>query len=370
MKRRYRSFISDIVIVVAGIVGLATAIEAKKHLGGNVIVFDPYGEANEFGASGDGLRLFRTSYYENPAYVPLLLKSMSNWKQLDPKVYCPVGGFYAGPPDCELIAGAIESANLHGLPHEVLSIEQSRDRFPVGNLPSNYIGFFEPQAGYVLAARATRAMAQLARSMGIKIIRDRVLGFERDTHWWFVRGEKAGVESAEVIVAAGAETSNLVPRLKPYLRAEPHVVAWMGKSDDRWDSMPGFGIMNEDGEMLYGFPSVDKDPGVKIGGHHKFSSGDHDSQVAGLQRLAGKYLTGLTPETLSTKTCTYDMSPDGHFMIGKIDRRFSVACGFSGHGFKFGSVIGEVVWQAHTTGLPKDLSFLDVNRFTSTSGLT
>ncbi len=357
-------------MIGAGIVGLATAIEAAKNCTGRVICLDPFGEANAYGASGDGMRLFRVSYFEHPSYVPLLQESIPAWNELGADLYQPVGGFYAGPPDSELIAGAIQSANQHHLPHEVLTRQESMRRYPMFNLPEDYIGFFEPQAGFIRAAKATRAMAAKARSLGVQIIWDKVISLQPDFPRWLVGGQKTFIETGLVIVAAGAASSEILPRLRQHLRPETHLLTWFESDDEAWKEAPGFGIMNSEGEMLYGFPAVDKVPGVKIGGHHQFSSGDVGTQEEGLRRLASQHLNGLSETILSTKTCVYDMSPDGHFIIGKIDRAMIVACGFSGHGFKFGSVIGKVVWEAATNGLPKHLSFLDVKRFTSTSGLT
>jgi glycine/D-amino acid oxidase-like deaminating enzyme len=50
-------------------------------------------------------------------------------------------------------------------------------------------------------------------------------------------------------------------------------------------------------------------------------------------------------------------------MFGEVEPGLSVACGFSGHGYKFGPVLGELAWQAATDGLPKELSFLNVHRY-------
>jgi len=171
------------------------------------------------------------------------------------------------------------------------------------------------------------------------------------------------VVTDQVIVASGNETGTLVPSVAPYLSRQTHLLLWLDASTG-WEGIPGFGIMNEGGEMLYGFPSVDDVPGVKVGGHHQFSSGSLADQESGLLALTSRFMPSLSSSILSKRACDYDMSPDGNFMIGRIEPGLSVACGFSGHGFKFGSVIGDIVWQAAATGLPDKLSFLDVIRFT------
>jgi glycine/D-amino acid oxidase-like deaminating enzyme len=101
---------------------------------------------------------------------------------------------------------------------------------------------------------------------------------------------------------------------------------------------------------------------VKIGGHHEFSSESLEGQENRLKQLAAKYLPSLSGEVLSRKSCHYDMSRDGNFIFGEVEPGLSVACGFSGHGFKFGPVLGELAWHAAIGDLPDELSFLSVKR--------
>jgi sarcosine oxidase len=353
----------DLIIIGAGVTGLSTALVALKSGVESVVCIDQYGIANPIGASGDGLRLFRLSYFEHPAYVPLLRKAIDRWQALGDSFYFPVGGFYAGPLKSELVQGSLESATRHKIPHDIMPAETARKQFPQFNLPSDYVAFIEPEGGYIRAEAGTIAIGQAARALGLEMIEAKVQGITSRGEQWTVECGDFSINAEQVIVAAGYQTGSLVPKLKPFLKREDHLLLWLKDSNHTYDQGPGFGIMNELGEMLYGFPAVDDVPGVKIGGHHQFSSGSIDEQSERLRVLSSTYLPQLTGPVDSLKICPYDMSPDGHFMFGEVEPGLSVACGLSGHGFKFGPVLGELAYAAANEGLAEELAFLSVNRY-------
>jgi sarcosine oxidase len=355
----------DLIIVGAGVVGLSTALAGIGRCE-RVLVIDTHGPANSFGASGDGLRLFRLSYFEHAGYVPLLREAIEQWKVLGDGLYVPAGGFYAGPASSELVLGSLASAMEHEIDHQVLTAAESNDQFPRFRLPHDYVGFFESEGGYVRSAEATAAIYRKASDAGVSFATDKVLGLSPIGDRWSVQGERATYLGSRVVVAAGNATGELVPQVAPFLSRETHLLVW---HEADWKDLPGFGIMNETGEMLYGFPAVDQVPGVKVGGHHRFSSSSLAEQEKGLAALTERFMPSLSPNILSRKTCDYDVSPDGHFMIGDVEPNLVVACGFSGHGYKFGSIIGDIVHDTFYC-IPHELSFLDVSRFISTSEST
>ena len=358
----------DVVVIGAGVVGLSTAIQAALEVLDRVVCLDMHGVANSVGASGDGLRLFRLSYFEHAAYVPLLREAIEKWKGLGDDLYVPAGGLYAGPPESLLVTGSLESAMLHDIEYEILNSQDVSKRFPQFSLPHGYLGFLETEGGYIRSKRATMTLAKRAESLGVQIVQEKAMQIQSYGSKWMVLCENGHYIADRVMVCAGAATAELVPGLAPYLTREPHLVIWMDSPD--WTELPGFGIMNEAEEMLYGFPAVDAVPGVKVGGHHNFSHGSASDQQRGIQDLTARFMPKLSPKVVARRQCDYDMSPDGHFMIGELEQGLTVACGFSGHGFKFGSVIGELVCHSAFDCLEDQLSFLDVNRFTSKSGLT
>ncbi len=358
----------DLIIIGAGIVGLSTAVEAAYQMPGKILCIDTHGVANSTGASGDGLRLFRLSYFEHGSYVPLLREAIESWNSLGEDLYVPVGGLYAGPADSVLVMGSLESALHHDIEHLLLTSSEVKKRYPQFDLPHEFVGFLEAEGGYLRAAKATRAMAAKAERLGVEVRVDRALGINPVGERWQVTTENSVCLCDQLVVAAGAATGDLIPKIGRYLSREAHLVAWFDTPE--WSDLPGFGIMNEDEEMLYGFPAVDDYPGVKVGGHHRFSKNTLGQQEQGLVELTRRFMPNLSSSITHRRTCDYDVSPDGHFMIGRLEMGLTVACGFSGHGFKFGSMIGRVILDSCMGEFEDDLSFLDVSRFTSTSGLT
>jgi glycine/D-amino acid oxidase-like deaminating enzyme len=344
------------IIIGAGIVGLSTALSAAKA-GYKVAIVDPFGINSLSNASTDESRLFRISYFENPAYVPLLIRAREEWMSLGKDLYVECGGFYAGPLDSELVDCSQRSAIENNLDFELFSQPEAQKRFPFFHLPDHFWAMYEPQAGYVRSLRATHTVAALAIEWGVQFVNNQVLGIEPKNEGWIVNAQDQNLFGNRIIVCSGIATSSLVPALSPFLVPEPHLLRWLvpdGSID--WTAAPGFGIMNEQNQMLYGFPGNAGIPGVKVGGHQ---SVDLDAQ----QFLCKQHLRGLTTQICATRSCTYDMSPDGHFILGEVESGLSVACGFSGHGFKFGSVIGDLVLQAADNNLPKELQFLSISRY-------
>ena len=130
----------------------------------------------------------------------------------------------------------------------------------------------------------------------------------------------------------------------------------------------------------YGFPSLDtktfgEPAGLKLAHHFPFQVTDPDhvnrqtteEDLENVKYCLNKYLPGVFDSFLSTKICLYGNSPDENFIIDKLpgyEENVSIACGFSGHGFKFASVIGEILADLAIngkTGLPID--FLKATRF-------
>lgn len=348
----------DVLVIGGGVVGLSTAMAAAKSGLSRVAIVDPLDAANGVWASGDESRLFRLSYFEHPGYVPLLRRAIEGWHSLGPDLLVQCGNLYGGSVDSQLVAGSLAAAREHDLTFDLLTPEVVAERYPQFAISGDEVGYFEAEGGYVRAREATMVMAAKAAELGIEWIHEQAEEIEPSGANWSVGSHTA----ARVIVAAAHRTSNLVKALKPFLTSRVHFVYWL-ESRASTEGGPGFGFMNEAGEMLYGFPSMGEGLGIKVGGHCEVAAGSWDEQLATITGLTSRYLPAAGQTVLQSRSCFYDNSPDGNFMIGEVEPGLSVACGFSGHGYKFGSVIGDVVWQAANSNLPKELSFLDVRRY-------
>ncbi len=178
-----------------------------------------------------------------------------------------------------------------------------------------------------------------------------------------------------VVVCSGAWLDEL--NLGIPIEVERNVQHWFAASDERFaiGRCPAFLIDRDDyPHMLYGFP--DYGEGVKAAFHGSDQMTGarhldrlvHESDIEPVRAALGLALPGAAGAYLRGKACMYALSPDRHFVISPHprDARIIVAGGFSGHGFKFVPVVGEIVSMMVAGERPAyDLEFLSASRFTA-----
>jgi sarcosine oxidase len=188
--------------------------------------------------------------------------------------------------------------------------------------------------------------------------------------------DRGTVEAERLVVTAGAWSED-VARLPPgSVRAVRQVLAWFQPTQPELftpERMPVFNLIL-DGEHFYGFPSYGI-PGVKFGRYERQGeSGDPDgiSRVptigdeTRLRELASRYLPEGAGPTVALKTCLFELSPDEHFLVDRHpeSENVVVGAGFSGHGFKFCSVIGEILADLALDGTTRhDIDLFRLSRF-------
>src|SRR5215475_13605816 len=122
-------------VIVIGLGGMGSA--AARHLaprGQRVLGLEKFTPAHDKGSSHGGSRIIRQSYFEDPAYVPLLLRAYELWEQLAKdtglEVYRMTGGLFIGQPDALTVAGSQRASQEWDLPYEMLDAAEIRRRFP------------------------------------------------------------------------------------------------------------------------------------------------------------------------------------------------------------------------------------------------
>src|SRR6266516_1746333 len=124
----------DVIVVGLGAMGSATAYHlSKQHT--KVLGLEAFIPAHDKGSSHGESRIIRKAYYEDPAYVPLVLRAYELWNDLEARantrLLIRTGGLMVGYEGCEILDGSLRSARVHGLAHEMLSATEIRRRFPV-----------------------------------------------------------------------------------------------------------------------------------------------------------------------------------------------------------------------------------------------
>jgi sarcosine oxidase len=348
--------------IVVGVGGMGSA--AAYHLadrGLDVLGLERYDVPHAQGSSHGYTRIIRLAYYEHPSYVPLLRSAYEEWDALGDdygeQLVHQTGSVAVGPPDSDIFEGARRSCREHDLEHDVLTAAELNDRFPGYDVPEDFRAVFQPDGGFLVPETCIVAHVEGAHDRGAEIhARTRVRDWTPlDDGGVAVSTENATYEADSLVVAAGAWTGKLLPELDPVLEPERQVLGWFQPgSPDRFapDSFPVFSMRCEEG-YFYGFPRHEV-PGFKVGKyHHRHESVDPDEMnrepTPTDERILREYVEGYFADadgpTMRLETCLFTNTPDERFVIDTHPEypQVVVAGGFSGHGFKFSSVVGSVV---------------------------
>lgn len=350
-------------VVVAGAGGMGTA--AAAHLarrGAGVLALDRFPVGHARGSSHGQTRLIRLAYFEHPDYVPLLRRSRELWRALErdtgSALFAETGLVSAGPPDGDVVAGVLRSADRHGLDVERLTATQAADRWPAFALPAHWAAVFEAQAGWLAVEACVAAHATFARAHGATFehgaaVRDwRVVGNDV-----IVETEREAVSAGRLVLCPGPWASDLLHLAEPTFTVLRKSLFWYDPAAGSLGSaaaaaLPCFAFDTPTG-FFYGFPAI-AGRGIKVAEHtggrsvadplHVDRRIDPDDQSR-IEGWLAAHLPGAGLRRTAHEVCLYTMSPDGHFVVGlhPAHPQVAIAAGFSGHGFKFASLIGEVL---------------------------
>lgn len=371
----------DVIVVGVGAMGAAACCELARR-GTRVLGLDQFGIAHDRGSSHGLSRMIRLAYYEHADYVPLLRRAYDRWIELEQlsgqAILHITGGLFMGPRDSDLVSRSATSARAHGLPHELLDDQEIGRRYPQFKLPDDFIGLYEPATGFLAPERAITALARLAMSRGAEIH-----GHEPARAWQSgergisVTTDRSTYHADHLVVCGGAWSARLLRDLGIELKVTRQILGWVWPREPaafRLGALPCWGIDRPDGSLYYGFPMSDDDPGLKCAHHAHGPITDPDrvdrepvrDDEAIIQSIVGTFLPRAAGSIVSLRVCLYTNSPDSHFIVGHHpnDSRVTLACGFSGHGFKFASVMGEVLADLATLGTTsRPVGFLSPERF-------
>lgn len=347
--------------IVAGVGGMGSA--AAHHLarrGASVLGIEQFDIPHELGSSHGVSRIIRLAYAEHPDYVPLLRRSYELWRELESeageRLLYTTGGIDAGARKSETVTGSLRACAIHRLPHELLDAKALRARFPGYRLPRTMVGVHQPDAGFLLPERCIVAHVTAAQRGGAEVhARERVTRWRVERNRVIVETDRATYKARKLVITAGPWARTLVPMLKPLAVPERQVLLWAQPRRPELFSIDAFPIFNMETPegRFYGFP-IHSVPGFKIGKyHHRHERVNpdtmdrecHAEDEAVLRDGIRKYFPDADGPTMAMKTCLFTNSPDEHFILDLHPQhpQVAIAAGFSGHGFKFCSVVGEIM---------------------------
>jgi sarcosine oxidase len=375
------------IVIGVGSMGSAACFHLSQR-NQKVLGLEQFTSPHEKGAHGAHTRIIRKAYFEHPDYVPLLEKAYANWHLIEQmsgeQLYVPTGLLYAGPPGNYLLQRIREAAQQYQISLEEWDSAELKQRFPQFTLPANAEIMFEPEAGFLYPDKAIEVMIALSIRSGATILQKTpVLSWEANSDGVSVITADATFTADKLIITAGPWAGTVIPGAQQHLQITQQTLAWYAPPAEVAQNAEQFPcwLIAEEGVpgAYYGFPSLPNHgpKGWKIAHHHagKPTLPDETNRMIDKNELTtlGKFMQqyfGVADDGLiATKTCLYSNSPDEHFVIDLLPRnhqRVSVAWGFSGHGFKFTSVVGEILADLCMYGkTPLRAQFLQADRLSA-----
>jgi sarcosine oxidase len=372
----------DVIVVGLGAMGSAALYQLSRR-GQRVLGLEAFAPGHRLGSSHGESRVIRLAYFEHPSYVPLLRRAYELWADLEREsgeaLLQITGGLMIGTPESELVSGARASAEQHGLEYELHDADETRRRYPAFAPVADEVALWEPHAGFLRPERCIETHIRLAQQAGART------RYEEPVRSWRATAEgvqlttDTGQYTADrAVFTCGARIAQVLGEHIAPVRAERVPLFWLEPlAPDLFgsDRMPIYLWEMASGEHFYGFPHAEW-PGVKVARHHSGDFVDPDSvdrtvnaeDERRLRSALDQRMPALNGRVLSSLVCLYENSPDRHFIIDLVPDHPNVVFGggFSGHGFKFASVVGEILADLATTGqATPHADFLRLRKFMS-----
>jgi len=374
----------DAIVIGLGAMGSATVYQLASH-GIKVLGLEKFSLNHINGSSHGKTRIIRTSYFHNSFYVPLVKRAFELWSNTQAEsgrnLIKMTGALLYGLPDSTLITGGVTSSKKYNLPYEILDSRTAATRFPAFKADDEEVAFYEEGAGILFPEECIQAHTILAEKSGAK------LHFNEPVTRWDIQNGRAEVRTVNetytancLVLSPGAWLTALVPELRLPLQTERQTVFWFEPQRNKEifspSRMPVY-VWQMKGEKYYYYGVPDVGDGVK-------AAKDHDGELTSpdqvrrevtredevpVRQFLKRHIPSVDGSPDSSTTCLYTNTPDGHFIIDfhPNHRNVIIVSACSGHGFKFSSVIGEVVREMVEDGESKlDISLFKVNRFKNT----
>lgn len=390
----------DVVVVGAGVMGSATAYQVAKR-GHSVLLIEQFDFLHKRGSSHGETRTIRVTYSQD--YFTFMMKeALQLWEEAQQEVgymvHTQTPQLDMGAPDNKSLQSMISSCKKHGFDVEVLKSTEVSARFPVMELPEQWISVVTSQGGVIHAAKAVAMFQHLAAKHGAEI-RDRtkVTKVAPDGEGVLVTTSEGSVVGRKCVLAAGAWTSKLVKDISGLeLPVQPlhTTIAYWQIEDTALDAFnassgfPSFSSYNE--PHIYGNASIELPGLLKVNLLSGYNC-DPDTRalvpdMESMKQVVGPWLAAhfkgkiRSDAPVVAEACMFSMTPDENFILDFLpikdqpansceSRSVVVAAGFSGHGLKFAPLVGRVMadlcLKESCDGVP--LEHFSISRFSKES---
>lgn len=371
----------DAIVLGVGGVG-SSALDHLARRGLRVVGLDRFETAHARGSSHGQTRLIRQAYFEHPDYVPLLKRAYTLWEELEARsgqtLYRESGVLQVGPRSGRVIDGVLTSARQHQLAVDELTPREVTERFPGFVCPDSLTAVLERRAGFLYVEDAIKAATALALQAGAELrTGESVKSWSASPGRVEVETDREVYTASHLVITAGSWASDFLGDLGVRFEVLRKSLYWFETDSPCYHvdhGAPGFIIETPAGNF-YGFPQIDA-AGLKVAEHTggypvaeplSYDRTEHAEETQRVQEFLAGYLPQVSHRKSRFDVCLYTLSPDRNFVIDRHPEypQVSFAAGLSGHGFKFASVLGEVLADL-SLGLPTSapVDFLSSRRAT------
>ncbi len=336
-----------VTVVGAGAFGGWTALYLLRS-GIKVTLIDAWGSGNSRSSSGDETRVIRSTYGANEFYFDLNVRALELWKEHEKiwnrQVFFNTGVLWLCHNErCSIVDDSIPYSKKHKMEYEYVSKADLEKRFTVVNPDDIHHGYFDPYGGYLKARESTQLVQETFVKEGGTYINARVSPNEK-------------LPGDTIIYACGSWLGTMFPKeignRITCSRQEAYYFGVPADSAKAFDEFPVW-VDADDKDHYYGIPG-NANRGFKVGVDRRGKSfdptnGDHILDVEVLAHARGfleHRFPGLKGAPLvESRVCPYENSPDGNFIFEQHPEKENVwfLGGGSGHGFKHGPALGELV---------------------------
>lgn len=360
----------DVIVVGIGGMGSATLFQCAQ-LGLRTLGLEQFDIPHSLGSSHGQTRIIRKPYFESLEYVPLLERAYILWDALQSRtaeeLFLRNGSIDAGWEDCQTVQGSLKACREYSLRHELLDARSLGLKYPGYSLEPGMVAVYQEEGGLLVPELCVEKYVAWSVELGAEVHKH-----ERVTHWeadlshvkvWTTQGTYT---ARFLAITAGPWARDLLPELFTLAVPERQVVIWTEVSEPDLFVPARFPVFNlqashDYSERYYGFPIYGDPRGFKIGMYHypgqkgapqEISREPTEAEDEPIRRAISRFFPKADGRTLARQECFFTCTPDEHFILDLHPNHESVAiaAGFSGHGFKFCSVVGEILTDLLTKG--------------------
>ncbi|MGA2356352.1 MAG: FAD-dependent oxidoreductase [Terriglobales bacterium] len=363
-----------IAVIGAGAFGGWTALYLLRG-GARVTLVDAWGPGNSRASSGGETRIMRGAYGPNQPYTQLAARALELWKDHERawrrQFFFPIGVLWMVEGDGAFEHGSLPLLRDAGIPFEELGVKELARRWPQVHYENVEWGIYEPESGYLLARTSTQAVVDQFVAEGGEYRQAAIAGQDLDAGEWkelrlagsgsALKSEASSMAADRMVAdryvfACGPWLGKMFPRtVGPHFVSTRQEVFFFGTpaGDSRYgeDHLP---VWADHGErFMYGIPG-NQGRGFKLADDTRGSKFDptagervvSEEGLAAARRYLGHRFPGMKgAPAIETRVCQYENTVDHNFIIDRHPRNANVwiVGGGSGHGFKHGPAVGEMV---------------------------